>query len=80
MSHTMCSVHLSGRGWGVISSLAHTPPVFSPQAASLPMSIIIVGVGPAEFDGKCVHVHESVCMRETLRYMYRSGQLRLLYI
>lgn len=25
-----------------------------PQAASLPMSIIIVGVGPAEFDGKCV--------------------------
>lgn len=24
----------------------------TPQAASLPMSIIIVGVGPAEFDGK----------------------------
>ena len=27
---------------------------FSPQAAALPMSIIIVGVGPAEFDGKCL--------------------------
>ncbi len=25
---------------------------FSFQAAALPMSIIIVGVGPAEFDGK----------------------------
>lgn len=24
-----------------------------PQASSLPMSIIIVGVGPAEFDGEC---------------------------
>lgn len=31
----------------------HTPPLVSPQAASLPMSIIIVGVGPAEFDGMC---------------------------
>lgn len=31
----------------------HAPAVVSPQAASLPMSIIIVGVGPAEFDGKC---------------------------
>ena len=30
------------------------PYVFSPQAASLPMSVIIVGVGPAEFDGKSV--------------------------
>lgn len=37
-------------------NLAYTPPVFSPQAASLPMSIIIVGVGPAEFDGKCASV------------------------
>ncbi len=27
--------------------------VFPVQAASLPLSIIIVGVGPAEFDGKC---------------------------
>lgn len=34
--------------------------LFPPQAASLPMSIIIVGVGPAEFDGKCVYL--SVCL------------------
>lgn len=27
--------------------------VIPAQAASLPLSIIIVGVGPAEFDGKC---------------------------
>lgn len=33
-----------------------TRAVLSPQAASLPMSIIIVGVGPAEFDGKSVCV------------------------
>lgn len=45
--HITCSVYCN-------SSLTHTPAVFSPQAASLPMSIIIVGVGPAEFDGKCV--------------------------
>ncbi len=40
------------------------------QAASLPMSIIIVGVGPAEFDGKqgvdhvhvCVHSFVYVCL------------------
>lgn len=31
----------------------------SPQAACLPMSIIIVGVGPAEFDGKCFIFHIS---------------------
>lgn len=32
---------------------------FSPlQAASLPMSIIIVGVGPAEFDGECTLAQE----------------------
>lgn len=33
------------------------PAVISPQAASLPMSIIIVGVGPAEFDGKSAYLH-----------------------
>lgn len=33
-------------------NVCQTPAVMSPQAASLPMSIIIVGVGPAEFDGK----------------------------
>lgn len=43
------------------SSLALTPPVVSPQAASLPMSIIIVGVGPAEFDGKSVCVRTYMC-------------------
>ena len=34
------------------------------QAASLPMSIIIVGVGPAEFDGKPgeEHVCADVCV------------------
>lgn len=45
------------------------------QAASLPMSIIIVGVGPAEFDGKqgedhvhvCVCVHAFVCASIYLR-------------
>lgn len=42
-------------------SLAHTPPVSSPQAASLSMSIIIVGVGSAEFDGKCMPAWVHVC-------------------
>lgn len=35
-----------------------------PQASALPMSIIIVGVGPAEFDGKFV-VSVCLCVRET---------------
>lgn len=39
--------------WGIVTWLS---PLLSPQAASLPMSIIIVGVGPAEFDGKCGQV------------------------
>lgn len=30
----------------------HTPTLRARQAAKLPMSIIIVGVGQAEFDGK----------------------------
>ncbi len=51
----LCTVFISE--WGN-SSLSHIPTVFSPQAASLPMSIIIVGVGPAEFDGK----QEFVCV------------------
>lgn len=42
------------KGGGAFSVCqSHAPAVVSPQAASLPMSIIIVGVGPAEFDGKC---------------------------
>lgn len=31
---------------------SHNPSFICPQASSLPMSIIIVGVGPAEFDGE----------------------------
>ena len=58
-SNKLCTVCIFELG---NSSLAHTPPVFSPQAASLPMSIIIVGVGPAEFDGKCVCVGGCVCV------------------
>lgn len=52
-SSKLCTVCVFQWRWSI---LADTPPVFSPQAASLPMSIIIVGVGPAEFDGKCVRV------------------------
>lgn len=35
--------------------------VFLEQAASLPLSIIIVGVGPAEFDGRYSILHLFVC-------------------
>lgn len=38
-------------------NVCQTPAVISPQAASLPMSVIIVGVGPAEFDGKSGYLH-----------------------
>lgn len=38
-----------------------------PQASALPMSIIIVGVGPAEFDGKfAVSVFVFMCKRDRL--------------
>ncbi|XP_053717693.1 copine-8 isoform X3 [Synchiropus splendidus] len=41
---------------GVISDMAQTKESIV-NAASLPMSIIIVGVGPAEFDGKHSSIH-----------------------
>ena len=63
-----------------ICRVAYKPPVFSPQAASLPMSIIIVGVGPAEFDGKCVCV--CVCVwggaLQSIYNQYNRGALSLL--
>uniref|UniRef100_A0A3B5RA65 Copine-8 n=1 Tax=Xiphophorus maculatus TaxID=8083 RepID=A0A3B5RA65_XIPMA len=40
---------------GVISDMAQTKEAVV-NAAALPMSLIIVGVGPAEFDGKHAHV------------------------
>lgn len=50
--------HTSLTSTHVVLSLTFSPPVISLQAASLPMSIIIVGVGPAEFDGKCASVSD----------------------
>lgn len=37
---------------GAFPPHTHTPTLRARQAAKLPMSIIIVGVGQAEFDGK----------------------------
>lgn len=44
-------VKLSFKEWGNCN-LSRIHSMLLPQAASLPMSVIIVGVGPAEFDGK----------------------------
>lgn len=47
--HFILRFHVIGRGYVSIKPLF----LLLLKASKFPMSIIIVGVGPAEFDGKC---------------------------
>lgn len=49
------------------------------QAASLPLSIIIVGVGPAEFDGECSIIRFFFFMLVCINMIAECWQERTIY-